>query len=89
MSKESRLKPKELREQEIGELQKRAGEIEENIFNLKVRLKAATLDSTADIGKARHNLARVKTVIREKELAAEKSAQSSAKQAQQAPAAGK
>jgi large subunit ribosomal protein L29 len=70
MAKENKLKAKELHGQDLADLRKRASEIEENVFNLKVRLKAGTLDSTADIGKARRNLARVKTVIRQKELLA-------------------
>ena len=52
------------------ELAKLAGEKSENLFNLKVRRAAGSLESSADIQSTRRDLARVKTVLGEKQKAA-------------------
>ena len=58
----------ELRELQIQELEGRVGEIKRSIFDLKAKHNTGVLDSTADLGKARKDVARVLTVKREKEL---------------------
>jgi len=63
-------KPSELREKSVEELSKLANEKTENLFNLKIRRAAGTLESSADIATTRRDLARVKTVLAAKQKAA-------------------
>lgn len=63
-------KPSELREKSVEDLTRLANEKAENLFNLKVRLAAGTLDSSADVRTLRRDLARVRTVLNEKLSAA-------------------
>ena len=63
---------KELRELQAEELEGRAKDIKRSIFDLKAKHNTGVLDSTADLGKARKDVARCLTVKREKELAASK-----------------
>jgi large subunit ribosomal protein L29 len=60
-------KPSELREKSVEELTKLANEKSENLFNLKVRGAAGNLESPADVKTIRRDLARVKTVLHEKQ----------------------
>ena len=64
-----KTKPGELRDKSADELQKLAAEKAENLFNLKVRRAAGTLESSADILATRRDLARVKTVLHSKQAA--------------------
>lgn len=50
------------------ELQKKLAELRANLFDLRMKLKTGRLDSTADLGKTRKEIARTATVLREKEL---------------------
>jgi len=65
-------KPSELREKSLEELTRLAREKEENLFNLKIRQAAGTLESVADLSSLRRDLARVKTVLTEKTAQANK-----------------
>ena len=67
-----KLEAKEIREKSEPELAKLAGELEEELFGLRFRKGAGQLKQTANIRHARRCLARVKTVLRERELAASK-----------------
>ncbi len=58
----------ELRELKAEELRDRAAELKRSIFDLKAKHNTGVLDSTADLGKARRDVARALTVKREKEL---------------------
>ncbi len=66
---------KELRELKPEELLGRAQEIKRSLFDMKSKHNTGVLDSTADLGKARKDVARCLTVKREKELAAAKAGQ--------------
>jgi large subunit ribosomal protein L29 len=61
-----RTNPAELREKSVEELTRLANEKQENLFNLKIRQAAGTLESSADLQSLRRDLARVKTVLSEK-----------------------
>lgn len=61
-----RTNPSELREKSVEELTRLASEKAENLFNLKIRQAAGTLESSADVKSLRRDLARVKTVLTEK-----------------------
>lgn len=62
------MKVNELREQTIDELRQRVRESKEKYFNLKIQLATNQLSSTADVTKLRKEIARLKTVLRQKEL---------------------
>ena len=60
------MKAAELRDLPVDELTRKAAELRENVFNLRIRHAAGTLDSSADLGKQRRDLARVLTVLNQK-----------------------
>jgi len=62
------VKPGEIREKTQNELNKLAGELEHDVFQLRFRMGSGQLKSTSDIKKKRKDLARVKTVLRQKNL---------------------
>ena len=68
------MKAAELRELSVEELARKAAEMRENLFNLKIRHAAGTLDSSADLGKTKKDLARVMTVLTQKAAEAKKAA---------------
>ncbi len=61
------MKAKELRDLSIDELKQREKNLTEEVFRLRFRHATGQLDSTASKGNTKRNLARVKTVLREKE----------------------
>jgi large subunit ribosomal protein L29 len=61
---------KELRELSVNELEARATELKQTLFDLKSKANTGVLDSTADLTKNRREVARCLTVAREKALAA-------------------
>jgi len=65
-------KAKELRDLSLDELKTRDRELGREIFNLRLRKATGQLANTAATVKARKDLARVKTIIREAEKAGEK-----------------
>ncbi|MFL5391222.1 MAG: 50S ribosomal protein L29 [Myxococcales bacterium] len=75
------MKAGELRELPVDELTRRANEMRENLFNLRIRHAAGTLDSSADLGKHRRDLARVLTVLNQKKRGAPAPAGSAEKKA--------
>jgi len=66
------MKAAELRDLPVEELSRKAAELRENVFNLRIRHAAGTLDSSADLGKQRRDLARVLTVLNQKKKTAGK-----------------
>ena len=63
------MKAADLRDLPVEELNRKAAELRENVFNLRIRQAAGTLDSSADLGKQRRDLARVLTVLNQKQKA--------------------
>ncbi len=61
------MKAKEFRDLSIDELKQREKNLTEEIFRLRFRHATGQLDSTASKGNTKRDLARVKTVLREKE----------------------
>ena len=61
------MKASELREQSVEELTRKAAELRENLFNLKIRRRAGTLESTADVTKNKRDLARILTLLTQKQ----------------------
>jgi len=66
------LKARELKEMSETELRQKEKEVTEQLFNLKFQHATGQLENTARLPQVRKDLARVKTVLREKVLAAAK-----------------
>lgn len=62
------VKAKELRDLSAEELKEKEGELNQELFNLRIQKATGQLGNTAVIGKTKRDLARVKTVLRELEL---------------------
>lgn len=62
------VKAKELRDLSVEGLKEKEGELNQELFNLKVQKATGQLGNTAIIGITKKGLARVKTVLRELEL---------------------
>ncbi len=69
----------ELRELQPAELEERARELKRSIFEMKSKHNTGVLDSTADLGKARKDVARCLTVKRQKELELARAAKAAGK----------
>ena len=63
------MKAKELRELAEEELKEKANELGQELFNLRFQKGTGQLGNTAMIPKTKRELARVKTVLRELEIA--------------------
>ena len=61
------MKIKEIRALEIKELKQKSGELMEELFRLKIRHASGQLESTVMLERFRKDIARVKTVLKEKE----------------------
>jgi large subunit ribosomal protein L29 len=62
------MKAADLRELTAEELQAKLKELEEEVFNLKFRVASQQLENTARLKESRRDIARLKTVMREKAL---------------------
>jgi len=61
------MKPKEIRELNVEQLKQQLISKEEELFNLKIQLATKQLENPMKIREARRNVARLKTILREKE----------------------
>jgi large subunit ribosomal protein L29 len=66
------VKVKELKELSDAELKEKLSGFKEELFNLRFQLATRQLDNPMRIREVKKSIARVKTVLRERELAAEK-----------------
>ncbi len=62
------MNTKELRELTAEELRAREGELRQELFNLRFQHATRQLENTARMAQARKDMARVLTVLREREL---------------------
>ncbi|EGY80169.1 MAG: 50S ribosomal protein L29 [Peptoniphilus sp.] len=62
------MKAKEVRQMSSEELNKRANELKNELFNLRFRLATGQLENPASIRAVKKDIARVKTILREREL---------------------
>ena len=67
----TRMKAKELVGLSTEELLEKEADYRQELFNLRFQLATGQLENTARIKKVRKNIARVKTVLRQAELAQE------------------
>ena len=63
------MKIKEIRDLGINELNQKNSEILEELFRLKIRHASGQLESTVMLARFRKDIARVNTVLKEKEAA--------------------
>ena len=61
------MKAKELKNLSVEELTKKLGELKKDLFMLRMQLATNQLDNPMQIGAVKKDIARVKTIIREKE----------------------
>ncbi len=66
-----RLKIQEIRELSLGDLKKKLSESYRELFNLRFRLATRQLLNYHEIRNTRKKIARIKTIIREKDLSIE------------------
>ncbi|NMA60917.1 MAG: 50S ribosomal protein L29 [Firmicutes bacterium] len=62
------MKAKEVHDLSTAELEVKLDELKEELFNLRFQLATGQLDNPMRIGEVRKSIARVKTVMREREL---------------------
>lgn len=60
------MKAKELRDLSVDDLSRKAAELNQELFNLRFQLHTGHLENSARIPLVRREIARVKTVLREK-----------------------
>ena len=60
------MKASEFRDLSVEELEVKEKELAEALFNLKFQHATGQLDNTAQLGKTRKDIARVKTILAEK-----------------------
>ena len=63
------MKASEFRDLSIEELEVKEKELAEALFNLKFQHSTGQLDNTAQLGKTRQDIARIKTILGEKRRA--------------------
>lgn len=61
------MRPGEIREMTEEELEEKVGELKEKLFNLRFQKSTGELDNTAELKKTKKDIARVKTIQRERE----------------------
>ena len=78
--------PTELRELDVDELESRLAEAKRELFNLRFQVVTGQLDNVSRIRQVRRDVARIKTILREQEIAAAEAIEAAAA-APTAPAA--
>jgi large subunit ribosomal protein L29 len=63
------MKMSEIRDLSVQELERRLSDEEEGLANLRFRLSTSQLESPIKVRTVRHDIARIKTLIRQKESA--------------------
>ena len=64
------MKTKEIRELTVEELNTKLKDLKEELFNLRFRHAIGQLENPASLNNCKKDIAKVKTILREKELAA-------------------
>ena len=63
------MKPEEIRALNDGELKRQLDEVHQELFNLRFRLTTKQLVNHREVPRVKKKIARLKTIIRERELA--------------------
>jgi large subunit ribosomal protein L29 len=62
------MKVKELQDLSIDELRQKNQDLDEELFRLKLRHASGQLDAPSTLGQTRKSIARIKTILRQKEV---------------------
>lgn len=62
------MKASELRDMTVEELQSKLTELKEELFNLRFQLAVNQLENSSRIGAVKKDIARVSTILRQREL---------------------
>jgi len=62
------MNPKEIREMSLDEMNRKAQDLKEELFNLRFQHATGQLENPRKLDLAKKDIARVKTIIRESEL---------------------
>ncbi|HLQ73123.1 MAG TPA: 50S ribosomal protein L29 [Bacillota bacterium] len=62
------MKANEIRELTTAEIEQNVKSLKEELFNLRFQLATGQLENTARIGEVKKSIARMKTVVRQREL---------------------
>jgi large subunit ribosomal protein L29 len=65
-------KPSEIRDLPVDEIERKLVETKEELFNLRFQNATGQLDNYKRLGQLRKEVARIKTILREHELATER-----------------
>jgi len=68
------MKIKEIREKETGHLTHELAEAQKHLFDLRSQAVTEKLEDPSQLGKTKRAIARMKTILRQRELEARKSA---------------
>ena len=63
------MKANEVRKMSVSELEAKLGELKKDLFNLRLQHATNQLDNPLRIAEVKKDIARVKTIIREQQLA--------------------
>lgn len=66
------MRASEVRDLSVDELQTRLAEVKEELFNLRFQNATGQLDNYKRLGELRRDVARIKTVLRERELSGDR-----------------
>ena len=69
------MKPGEIRNMDDDELERRLAESKQELFNLRFQHVTGQQENYSRLGKVRKDVARIKTVLREREITAAEAAQ--------------
>ena len=61
------MKPADARELSVDELEMRERDLEDQVFRLRIQKSMGTLEAPNKVRTTRHDLARIKTILREKQ----------------------
>ena len=67
-----RTKTSDMRDLTLDELNTKLGETKEELFNLRFQNATGQLDNYKRLGELRKDIARIKTIVRERELSGDK-----------------
>ncbi|GLB46613.1 50S ribosomal protein L29 [Philodulcilactobacillus myokoensis] len=62
------MKAKEIRDLTASQMQEKEADFKKELFNLRFQLATGQLENTARLKQVRKNIARIKTIVRERQL---------------------
>ena len=71
----AKLKLSEIRDLPVDDIQKQLAETKEELFNLRFQNATGQLDNYKRLGELKKDIARIKTILRERELAGDAGAE--------------